>query len=257
MSSMFQNASGVVGHAGKHLHTTTRRVGNTIQVTTDRVLPPQQRKEIAQNLRFFAEDNPKLAAFLGAQAALAGLPLILFLAFATTTLLVSLITCLLLGILAALAFTFVVVGFALIFVVPTVFIASCSATFIFIWALVGYTILRRLNGGEAPSKRGTRMGDKLHGLTVDKTGLRIGGAADQTQVEKNEGKDSTKKSGAEGGEDRYNGSRQGIGGDVNGVDDHHATLEWERKWDSEVQQQPVVPEVENPYEVLKTETEIS
>ncbi|KAI8940822.1 hypothetical protein NX059_002084 [Plenodomus lindquistii] len=252
MSNMFQNASGVVGHAGKQLHSTTRRVGNTIQVTTDRMLPPEQRKEIAQNLRFFAEDNPKFAAFLAAQAVLAGLPLVLFLAFATTTLLVSLTTCLLLGLLAALAFTFVVVGFALIFVVPTVFIASCSATFIFIWGLVGYAVLRRLNGGEAPSKRGTRMGDKLYGLTEGKTGLRIGG-----QDIKDTAKASAKKSGVDGTASHHDGSHQEKGEHVNGVNGHHESLEWEQKWDNGVQSQPVVLEVDNPYEVLKAETQIS
>lgn len=61
MSNMFHNATGVIGSAGKQLHSTTRTVGNTLQATTDRMLPPQQRKEIAQNLRIFAQDNPKLA----------------------------------------------------------------------------------------------------------------------------------------------------------------------------------------------------
>lgn len=89
----------------------------------------------------------------------------------------SLTTCLLLGILAALTFTFFVVGFALLFVIPTILFASCSATFIFIWSFAGYLVLRRFNDGEAPAKPGTRVGDKLQGLTGGRLGLWIGDGA--------------------------------------------------------------------------------
>lgn len=221
------------------------------------MLPPQQRKEIAQNLHFFAESNPKLAAFLATQAVLAGLPLVLFLAFATMTLLVSLTTCLLLGLLAALAFTFLVVGFALIFVIPTVFIASCSATFIFVWGFVGYMVLRRLNGGEAPSKRGTRMGDKLHGLKEDRTGFRIEGAAGHGQDSEEVSQMSPKKIGENKAEERNDASLWKNNGTTNGTNGHHDILQWEQKWDSGVQLQPVVLDASNPYEVLKVETEAS
>ncbi|KAH9872750.1 hypothetical protein J1614_005144 [Plenodomus biglobosus] len=257
MSNMLQNASGVVGSAGKQLQSTTRRVGNTIQVTTSRMLPPQQRKEIAQNLRIFAERNPKLAAFLVTQAVLAGLPLVLFFAFATTTLLVSLTTCLLLGLLAALAFTFLVVGFVLIFVVPTVFVASCSATLIFVWGLVGYVVLRRLNGGEAPSKRGTRMGDKLRELKEGRTGFHIGDAAGHGQDSEEVNLMSAKKIGDNKAKERNDTSPQENNGVFNGINGHHDSLQWEQKWDSGVQLQPVVLDVDNPYEVLKVETEAS
>ncbi|CAO2649662.1 Nn.00g070470.m01.CDS01 [Neocucurbitaria sp. VM-36] len=239
MAAIIHTAYGVVGNVGNQIQYTTSRVGNQLQVTTNRVFPPQQRDEFLKKLQVFANQNPKLAAFLATQAALTGLPLILFLAFATTTLLVSLTTCLLLGLLAALAFTFFVVGFALLFVVPTVFLASCSATFIFIWGFIGYVILRRLNEGEAPAKPGTRVGDKLHGLTGGRLGLWIGDEVADS--------DGTKISAAKG--HAGPGERKNASG-INGSHD------WEEKWTNGVKKDQQEPRPSNPYEVLKVEDRI-
>lgn len=186
---------------------------------------------------------------------MAGLPLLLFLAFATTTLLVSLTTCLLLGLLAALAFTFFVVGFALIFVVPTIFIASCSATFVFIWGFLGYAILRRLNGGEAPDKRGTRIGDKLHGLKEGRIAGSPRGEHDDRKAAASV-KTSSKKNGltVNGTEVVQSTPHQENGKLTNGMNEANGdgnVIEWEQKWDSGVQLQPVVVAVDNPYDALK------
>jgi hypothetical protein len=96
---------------------------------------------------------------------LAGLPVLLFLAFAIATLFASLVTCVLLGVFAAFVFTFFVTGFALLFVVPVVVIGSCTAGTFFFWGLVGYLILQRVNGGEPPVQPGTKVGDTLNKLT--------------------------------------------------------------------------------------------
>lgn len=61
MSAIFHNAAGVVSGASSQIQHTTKRVGNQLQVTTNRILPPHQRDEIVKNLRIFAEQNPKLA----------------------------------------------------------------------------------------------------------------------------------------------------------------------------------------------------
>jgi hypothetical protein len=196
-----------------------------------------------------------IQAFLTAQTALTGLPLLLFLAFATTTLLVSLTTCVLLGLLASLAFTSFVVGFALLFVVPTVLVASCSATFIFIWAFVGYVILRRLNEGEAPAKPGTRVGDKLQGLTGGRLGLWIGDGAPEDgrkkTVEVGTSPTAMGQSGVARHEDRDEASHQKGAGHVNGAQPSNSYVEWETKWSDGVQQQPVILETGNTYEILK------
>ncbi|KAF1361972.1 hypothetical protein EJ07DRAFT_52460, partial [Lizonia empirigonia] len=140
-------------------------VGARIQHTTNRLLPPDQRERALENLRAFSVRNPKLASFLAAQSALAGLPILLFLAFAVATLVVSLVTCILLGVIAALVSTLLATGFALLFVVPVVFIGSCTATIAFLWGLIGYLVLQRINGGETPVQPGTNVGDTLNELT--------------------------------------------------------------------------------------------
>lgn len=103
--------------------------------------------------------------FLALQTALAGLPILFFVVFSLSILAVSLFTCLLLAIIAAVAFTLFTTGLALIFVLPTVFVGSCTASVIFFWGLAGYLLLQRFNGGETPVKKGTAVGDKLNGLT--------------------------------------------------------------------------------------------
>ena len=71
----------------------------------------------------------------------------------------------LLGVIAALVFTLFSTGFALLFVVPIVVIGSCTASIAFLWGLVGYLVLQRINGGEAPVQPGTKVGDTLNELT--------------------------------------------------------------------------------------------
>ncbi|KAH6622341.1 hypothetical protein C7974DRAFT_398102 [Boeremia exigua] len=140
-------------------------VGTTVEHTANRLLPPKQRERALETLRAFSVRNPKLASFLAVQTALAGLPVLLFLVFAVATLVISLITCLFLGIIAALAFTLFTTGFALLFVVPVVFIGSCTATIVFLWCLAGYLLVQRLNGGETPVHTATTVSDTLNGLT--------------------------------------------------------------------------------------------
>jgi hypothetical protein len=96
---------------------------------------------------------------------LAGLPVLLFLAFAIATLFASLVTCVLFGVFAAFVFTFFVTGFALLFVAPVVIVGSCAASTFFFWGLVGYLLLQKFNGGETPVRPGTKTDDKLNKLT--------------------------------------------------------------------------------------------
>lgn len=199
-----------------------------------------------------ATNLTRCQAFLAIQIILTGIPLLLFVAFAITTLLVSLTTCILLGILTALAFTFIVVGLALIFVVPTVFLASCSATFIFVWSFAGYLILRRFNDGEAPGKPGTRVGDKLQGLTGGRLGLWIGDAAgeerDEGFVEVGKAAGPEGQVGGHAVEDRGGASREGGRRVVNGVNGVH---DWEEKWSNGSRKETHDLETDNVYENLK------
>jgi len=260
MATILQTTGEMIHNAGHHIHHHSKNVGNQLEGTTNRVFPPQQRQQIMEKGRAYAQKNPKTAAFLTIQAALVGLPLILFIAFAVTTLLVSLTTCVLLGLLVSFATTFVVIGFALLFVIPTIFVASCSATFIFIWGLVGYIILRRLNEGEAPAKPGTRVGDTLQALTGGRSAYWLGDEA-SAEGSNNRGKvdhGSSSQGGTAGTGDFQSGGTKhsGDGGPVNGVNGTHGTIEWDKKWDG-VKTEPVVLDTENVFEVLKAEAPIS
>jgi hypothetical protein len=114
------------------------------------------------------------------------------------------------------------VGFALFFLVPTLFIASFAASCAFLWGLAVYLVLQRFNEGEAPGKPGTRVGDKLHGLTGGRLGWMVDGADDKPiQVgQAQNGKGANGSTGHEGG--RGASGEEG-GGVVNGNG-------WESKW---------------------------
>ena len=155
-----------------------------------------------------------------------GLPLVLFLAFAAATLLISLTTCLFLGLIISLTVTFFVVGFALLFVAPTVFIASCSATFIFIWGFVGYIILRKFNERGASTKPGTRISGRKQF-------------------------DDAPRNGHVDGPGRTHASHTTYSGDSAPANGTHGTIEWERKWAGGVKPDQMVLETDNAYQVLK------
>lgn len=97
--------------------------------------------------------------FLAVQAVVLGFPILLFLGFALSTLLISLATCLLIAITTALIYTAFAVGFALFFLVPTLFTVSFAATCFFLWGLFIYLILQRFNIAQAPVKRITNYGN--------------------------------------------------------------------------------------------------
>ncbi|KAF2652335.1 hypothetical protein K491DRAFT_663898 [Lophiostoma macrostomum CBS 122681] len=131
----------------------------------NQILPPEKRAEIMQNLKNFAVNNPKLAAFLTTQIAFSGIPLVLFITFSITVFLFSLIAAVLVAVLVAVLFTIFIVGLALLIALPTLFFTSFSATFVFLWGLGGYYILKWANDGEAPAPDGKAIGDKLNDMT--------------------------------------------------------------------------------------------
>lgn len=135
------------------------------QAFIDSLFPPEKRAELMAKLQSFALNNPKLAAFLLCQIALTGFPLAMFIVFTITVFVFSLVAALLIGILVALGFTVLMVGTALLVVLPTVFLTTMAATFVFLWGLGGYYILKWFNKGDSPSAPGAAIGDKLNNLT--------------------------------------------------------------------------------------------
>lgn len=89
-------------------------------------------------------------------------------------------------------------------------------------------MLQRFNEGEAPAKRGTRVGDKLHGLTGGRPGWMVDGK-DQRPLEVGQAQDVQGANGTEGYQGGGNPSRQG-------GDGHMIGHEWETKWSKGTQQ---------------------
>ncbi|KAK7534385.1 uncharacterized protein J3D65DRAFT_633314 [Phyllosticta citribraziliensis] len=131
----------------------------------DGLFPPAKRAEVLSKLQTWAAANPKLAGFLLAQLALSGFPLIMFGVFTVTVFVFSLIVALLVGVLVALLFTAFMVGVALLVVLPTTFITTLGASFVFLWGLGGYYLVKWFNQSDGPAPDGSAIGDKLNNLT--------------------------------------------------------------------------------------------
>lgn len=88
----------------------------------------------------------------------------MFIAFSITVFVFSLVAALLIAVLVALLFTVFCVGVALLIVLPTVFATTMVATFLFLWGIGGYYILKWFDS-TSPAKPGEAIGDKLNTIT--------------------------------------------------------------------------------------------
>lgn len=130
--------------------------------------------------------------------ALTGLPLIMFAVFTLTVFVFSLVAALLVALLVALLFTAFMVGVALLVILPTVFLTTMGASFLFLWGLGGYYILKWFNEGQSPTPQGAAIGDKLNSLTGGRLDFLMNDARKQ-EAKRESGKDangSHEKSGA-------------------------------------------------------------
>jgi energy-coupling factor transporter transmembrane protein EcfT len=103
----------------------------------------------------------------------------MFITFTITVFVFSLIAALLIALLVALLFTVFMVGMALLVVLPTVFLTTMAASFIFLWGMGGYYILKWFGepGGAAD---GEAIGDKLNSLTGGRLGFLMEGAKENS-----------------------------------------------------------------------------
>jgi len=141
-----------------------------LQSGFDTLFPPAKRAEWWDKFKAFAVSNPKLTAFLLTNIVLSGPPLLLFVVFTITVFVVSLVSALLIGLVAALLFTVFMVLVALFIVLPTVFMTTMAATFIFLWGLGGYFIFKWFNDGTTPAAVGNAVGDKLNTISGGRLG---------------------------------------------------------------------------------------
>lgn len=104
-------------------------------------------------------------AFLLTNLVLTGLPLLFFTAFSIMVFVSSIVVCILLGLFVALLFTTFCVGVGLLFLLPTLFMATMTATFVFTWGLCGYYILTWFNERRRPVDKGGPLDKRLNNRT--------------------------------------------------------------------------------------------
>jgi len=104
----------------------------------------------------------------------------MFIVFSITVFVFSLVTALLIAVLAALSFTVFCIGVALLIFLPTVFITTMGATFLFLWGLGGYYILKWFNSINA-AKPGETLGDKLNTITGGRLDFLVQSARNPSQ----------------------------------------------------------------------------
>lgn len=95
-------------------------------------------------------DGSNLQSFILSHLALSGIPMGLFVIMTITVVVFSIIAALVLAVLAAVIFSVVCVGFALIILLPTLFITTAAASFIWLWGVGAYYLLKWFNKKEIP-----------------------------------------------------------------------------------------------------------
>jgi len=105
----------------------------------------------------------------------------MFIAFSITVFVFSLVATFLIAVLVSLLFTVFCVGVALLIVLPTVFATTMGATFLFLWALGGYYILKWFNS-TSPAKPGEAIGDKLNAITGGRLGFLMQNTRNPSQL---------------------------------------------------------------------------
>ncbi|KAL8948056.1 MAG: hypothetical protein Q9222_005723 [Ikaeria aurantiellina] len=133
----------------------------------DSIFPPERRNELIAKLNKFATEKPMMASFILSHLALSGIPMGLFVIMTITVVVFSIIAALILAVLAAVVFSVVCVGFALVILLPTLFITTAAATFIWLWGVGSYYLLKWFNKKEIPGIH-KPLGDGVAGdLSLD------------------------------------------------------------------------------------------
>lgn len=139
------------------------------------------------NMKGFADPifSMNKQSFIFSQIALTGFPLGLFIIMTITVVVFSLIGALLVGLLGALIFIVVVVGFALLILLPVLFVTTFAAAFIWLWGVGGYYILKWFNKKEIPGiNAALPEGMSLEELAVKEEGGSEGQSTQTTTGEK-------------------------------------------------------------------------
>ncbi|KAK5941749.1 hypothetical protein PMZ80_005700 [Knufia obscura] len=116
----------------------------------NKVVPPETRENLKEKLTKFATEKPYLASFLLSQIAISGLPLALFVTMTLAVAIFAILAGLLIGLLGALLFIVAAVGFALVILLPTLFVTTFAAVGVWLWGMGTYYIIKAFNEKKVP-----------------------------------------------------------------------------------------------------------
>lgn len=141
-----------------------------------------------------------------------------------TVVVFSLLGALLVGVLGALVFIVVAVGFALIILLPTLFVTTFAAAFIWLWGVCGYYILKWFNQKEIPGiHTPLKDGMSLGGITGDEAPVGeekvANGGPKEAQGVKSSANGTPKKGGGKKESAEKKGPVNGVTDKVDGVTD--------------------------------------
>ncbi|KAL1967648.1 hypothetical protein VTN77DRAFT_2905 [Rasamsonia byssochlamydoides] len=127
-------------------------VTDKIMTAINRILPPEYRETIKQRSVFFASSHPLLATLLLSQIAFSGIPLLLFGLLTVGVLAFSLVAALVVTVLTALFFTAFCVGFALLLLLPTLFVTTFTGLGVWLWGWAAYHLFRWFSGADTEQR---------------------------------------------------------------------------------------------------------
>jgi hypothetical protein len=117
----------------------------------------------------------------------------------------------LIALLGAVLFIVFMIGVALVVVLPTLFFTTFAASFLFLWGLGGYYLLKWCNEGEQPAEAGKGIGDVINNFT----GGRMNWLVDGTRKKQEDiaaGVDKTPKMHGNDGKEEKGSNGQANGG---------------------------------------------
>ena len=232
---MAEALSGLTGS----IQGTVTGLGNKGMQWLDSIFPPESRAKAMNAITKFSSEKPMLAvrlhalpsahtlapqmakkradtsnsqSFLASQIALSGFPLGLFMVMTISVAVFAVIVAIIFAVLGSVLFILFWVGVALIFLLPTLFVTTGIATFVWLWGVATYYILKHFNEKPIPGIHTSLKDGIIDNLGADNeithqladlTGQKIEGSGEQKGAqerqeveEQQQQKKKTKKEGA-------------------------------------------------------------
>lgn len=203
----------------KGLQSSVKKLVNTGSGYIDKFFPPEKREAWKDWLVKYATENPRMASFLLSQLALSGPAIALFIIMTITVVIFALVAGLLIGLIGALLFVVVAVGFALIILLPVLFFTTAAGVFFFLWGLGTYYVVKWFNEKPVPG-----IHSDVKGGLADASGMSGLPGTNGEPLAENEGENEKNAEEANGDAPPKNGQRPAKenGSNTGAQHQHHA-----------------------------------